>query len=48
MNSQNAIPSATVILPYVLREKVGNQKSITVLAQPYKRLSTLSIMITPA
>jgi sulfur-carrier protein len=30
MNSQNAIPSATVILPYVLREKVGNQKSIIV------------------
>ena len=47
MNSPNVIPSATVILPYVLREKVGSQKSITVLAQLYKRLSTLSIMITP-
>ena len=30
MNSPNAIPSATVILPYVLREKAGNHKSIVV------------------
>jgi len=30
MNSPNVIPTATVILPYVLREKAGNHKSITV------------------
>ncbi len=30
MNSPNVIPSATVILPYVLREKAGNHKSLTV------------------
>ena len=30
MDSQAAIPTATVKLPYVLREKVGNHKSIMV------------------
>ena len=38
MNSQNVIPSATVILPYVLREKVGNQKSITVLGSTIQEI----------
>jgi sulfur-carrier protein len=30
MNSQSAIPTATVILPHVLRVKAGNRKSVTV------------------
>ena len=30
MDSPSTIPTATVILPYVLREKVGNRKSIMV------------------
>ena len=38
MNSPNVIPSATVILPYVLREKVGNQKSITVLGSTIQEI----------
>jgi sulfur-carrier protein len=38
MNSPNAIPSATVILPYVLREKAGNRKSITVFGSTIQEI----------
>ena len=38
MNSQNAIPSATVILPYVLREKAGNHKSIVVAGSTIREI----------
>jgi sulfur-carrier protein len=30
MDSQAAIPTVTVILPHVLRAKIGNRKSVTV------------------
>jgi sulfur-carrier protein len=30
MDSQTAIPTITVILPHVLRTKIGNRKSVTV------------------
>lgn len=38
MNSPNGIPSATVILPYVLRQKVGNRKSITVFGSTIQEI----------
>jgi molybdopterin synthase sulfur carrier subunit len=38
MNSPNAIPSATVILPYVLREKAGNHKSIMVAGSTIREI----------
>ena len=38
MNLPNAIPTATVILPYVLREKVGNQKSILVAGSTIREI----------
>ena len=38
MNSQNAIPAATVILPYVLREKAGNHKSIMVAGSTIREI----------
>ncbi len=30
MDSQASIPTVTVILPHVLRAKIGNRKSVTV------------------
>jgi len=38
MNSPNAIPAATVILPYVLREKAGNRKSIMVVGSSIREI----------
>ena len=38
MNSPNVIPAATVILPYVLREKAGNRKSITVAGSSIREI----------
>jgi molybdopterin synthase sulfur carrier subunit len=38
MNSPNAIPSATVILPYVLREKAGNHKSLIVAGSTVREI----------
>ena len=38
MNLPNAIPTATVILPYVLREKVDNQKSILVAGSTIREI----------
>jgi sulfur-carrier protein len=38
MNSTSAIPSATVILPFVLREKAGNQKSIMVVGSTIREI----------
>ena len=38
MNSTNANPSATVILPYVLREKAGNRKSVTVVGSTVREI----------
>ncbi len=38
MNSPNTIPIATVILPYVLREKVGNHKSIMVAGSTIREI----------
>jgi sulfur-carrier protein len=38
MNSQAAIPTATVILPYVLRAKIGNRKSVTVAGSTIREI----------
>jgi sulfur-carrier protein len=38
MNSPNVIPSATVILPYVLRERAGNRKSISVVGSTIREI----------
>jgi molybdopterin synthase sulfur carrier subunit len=38
MDSQAAIPIAKVILPYVLREKVGNHKSIMVAGSSIREI----------
>ena len=38
MDSQAAIPTAKVILPYVLREKVGNHKSIMVAGSTIREI----------
>jgi len=38
MDSPNAIPTATVILPYVLREKAGNHKSIMVAGSTIREI----------
>ena len=38
MDSQAAMPTATVILPYVLREKVGNNKSIMVAGSTIREI----------
>src|SRR2546429_6997929 len=38
MDSQAAIPTATVILPYVLREKAGNRKSIMVTGSTIREI----------
>ena len=38
MNSTNANPSATVILPYVLRERAGNHKSIKVVGSTVREI----------
>jgi molybdopterin synthase sulfur carrier subunit len=38
MDSQAAIPTATVILPYVLRAKAGNHKSIMVAGSTIREI----------
>ena len=38
MNSTNASPSATVILPYVLREKADNHKSVMVVGSTIREI----------
>ena len=38
MDSRAATPTATVILPYVLREKVGNHKSIMVAGSTIREI----------
>jgi len=38
MDSQNTIPIATVILPYVLRAKIGNRKSVTVAGSTIREI----------
>jgi sulfur-carrier protein len=38
MNSPNVIPTATVVLPYVLREKAGNHKSIVVVGSTVREI----------
>jgi sulfur-carrier protein len=38
MDSQAVMPTATVILPYVLREKVGNHKSILVAGSTIREI----------
>ena len=38
MDSQTAIPSVTVILPHVLRTKIGNRKSVTVMGSTIREV----------
>jgi molybdopterin synthase sulfur carrier subunit len=38
MNSPNVIPTATVVLPYVLREKADNHKSIVVVGSTIREI----------
>ena len=38
MNSPSAIPSATVLLPHVLREKAGNHKSLVVAGSTIREI----------
>jgi molybdopterin synthase sulfur carrier subunit len=38
MNFTDAIPTATVILPYVLRKKAGNNKSIVVAGSTIREI----------
>jgi len=38
MNSSGANPNATVILPYVLRTKVGNRKSVMVAGSTVREI----------
>ncbi|HXZ04859.1 MAG TPA: MoaD/ThiS family protein [Ktedonobacteraceae bacterium] len=38
MNSLNAIPTAIVILPYVLRAKAGNQKSVMIAGSTIREI----------
>jgi sulfur-carrier protein len=38
MDSPSAIPAATVILPHVLRIKVGNRKSVTVAGSTIREI----------
>jgi sulfur-carrier protein len=38
MNSPNVIPSATVILPHVLRERAGNRKSISIVGSTIREI----------
>jgi sulfur-carrier protein len=38
MDSQAAIPTVTVILPHVLRAKIGNRKSVTVAGSTIRQI----------
>lgn len=38
MNSPAAVPTATVILPYVLRTKIGNRSSVTVAGSTIREI----------
>ena len=38
MDSQAAIPTVTVILPHVLRAKIGNRKSVTVAGSTIREI----------
>lgn len=38
MDSQAAIPTATVILPHVLRTKIGNRKSVTLAGSTIREI----------
>jgi len=38
MDSQAAIPTATVTLPFVLRAKIGNRKSVTVAGSTIREI----------
>ena len=38
MNSQATIPTATVTLPFVLRAKIGNRKSVTVAGSTIREI----------
>lgn len=38
MDSQTAIPGVTVILPHVLRAKIGNRKSVTVTGRTIREI----------
>jgi molybdopterin synthase sulfur carrier subunit len=38
MNSEAAIPGVTVIMPHVLRAKIGNRKSVTVMGSTIREV----------